>query len=106
MDLTDTEQELVRRGLAAADLLASDAFQSCIREIGIDCFAAFTESKPPEAAAREDTYNLYRGLQAIEAQLSFRVQQHEEIVRRLDESNALEVPDEEYSDEIIYLQGD
>ena len=107
MDLTSTEQEIVRMGLASASLLANETFTSVIRELGIECFAAFTETKPADSAAREDTYNLYQGLQAIEAQLRQRVSQQEELVRKLDQAHAdlLEhvLRDD---DEPITIQGD
>jgi hypothetical protein len=100
----------VRRGLAAASLLAHPDFTSTIRELGIECFAVFTDTKPHEASKREDSYNLYRGMQAIEEQLNARVQTQEELVRRIDAANAEDNAD--YPDDLddgnhhIIIQGD
>lgn len=82
--------EIIERGLAASSLLSNLTFQSVLKSIAIECFAQFTESKPSDASAREDTYNLYRGIQAIEAELNSRVQAQEEAVRRIDAAQAEE----------------
>lgn len=100
--------ELIERGLAASSLLSNPTFQSVLKSIAIECFAQFTESKPSDAQDREDTYNLYRGIQAIEAELSSRVQAQEEAVRRLDAERAEEIPTDEYAvdlDAPITIQG-
>lgn len=91
----------IERGLAAASLLSDPTFQSVIKCLGVECFASFTESRPDDTRGREDTYNLYRGLQAIEAELTSRVQAKDEAVSRLDadlqEQHEIEGP--------IYIQG-
>jgi len=96
----NTEQ-IIERGLAAASLLSDPTFTSVVKSIGIECFAAFTESQPGDSDKREHTYNLYRGLQAIEAELNARIQAKEEAVKRLDatldEQHEVEGP--------IYIQG-
>ena len=78
----------MREGLAAADLLASDALKSTIKSLMVEGFATVTESRPDEAALREETYNLMRALQAIEIELTNRVQAMEELQRSLDEAAA------------------
>jgi hypothetical protein len=83
--LSDAEHFIVREGLAAADLLASEALRSVSHTIMVDAFTAFTESKPDCLAERENHYNIVRGLKAIEAELNARVQRKDEIERRLDE---------------------
>lgn len=75
---------IVREGLAAADLLASDTLKSVIHSITVQSFTAFTESKPGDAAAREHLYQLTQGLKAIEAELRGRVGTLEELQRTLD----------------------
>jgi|Laugrespbdmm15dd_1035085.scaffolds.fasta_scaffold78238_1 hypothetical protein len=78
------EQGIISGGLAAQALLDNPTFSSTIAALVHDCFTAFTTSTPSQSAKREETYNLYRGLQAIEAELVSRVQNMEEIVRRQD----------------------
>lgn len=87
MNPSDGEQGIISGGLAAQALLEDPTFSNTIAALVHDCFTAFTTSTPTQSAQREDTYNLYRGLQAIEAELNSRVQNMEEIVRRLDAKN-------------------
>ena len=93
--------EIIERGLAASSLLSDPTFQSVLKSITVECFATFTETKPEEAGRREDTYHLFRGLQAIETELNARVQAQEEAVRNLDA--ALE--DQTDLEGPIYIQG-
>lgn len=82
--LDEEESEVMRRGFAAADLLASEAFTSTIRSLMFECFAQFTDSKPDQPAFREDNYQFYRGLKAIEAELQSRVQLKDALQESLD----------------------
>lgn len=94
-------EQAIERGLAAARLLSDPTFQSVLKSIGIECFAAFAESNPTDRDGRENTYNLYRGLQAIEAELNARVQAKEEAVKRIDAS----LDDQHEVEGPIYIQG-
>lgn len=78
----DEEMEVYRRGLAAANLLASQDFADTIKSLMIESYAVFTETQPDEQSKREDTYNLCRGLKALEDELRARVQAKDEIERR------------------------
>ena len=87
--------------MAAASLLSNPTFQSVLRSIGIECFASFTESKPHEASKREEFYNLYQGLQAIEAELNSRVHAGQEAAKAIDAINE----DQSDLEGPIYIQG-
>jgi hypothetical protein len=97
-----TNEQVIERGLAAASLLSDPTFQNVIASLGVECFATFTETKPADKQAREDTYNLYQGLKAIEAELTARVHAKDEAVTKLDA--ALE--DQDDLEGPIYIQGD
>lgn len=84
MSLSDAEQAIWSRGAAAAVLLSSNDFLEVIRSLTLESYAVFTETAPNEATKREDTYNLMRGLKAIEAELIARVHAKDEIERKLD----------------------
>jgi hypothetical protein len=86
--LSDLEQDIVSRGLSADDLLQTTELADLIKSLTVEAFAVFTETKPDELSKREDAYNLQRGLQAIEQELLHRVQQKDEIVRRVQEAEA------------------
>lgn len=96
-----TTEEVIDRGLAASSLLSNPTFQSVVRSIGVECFAAFTETKPSEADKREHTYNLYQGLKAIEAELNARIQAQEEAVKALD----AQLEDQDETEGPIFIQG-
>lgn len=83
-ELTPKEHEMVQQGLQAEALLDNDAFKGVIQSLMFESWAQWTESKPKDKDAREDNYNFYRGLKAIEAELTGRVQAKDEIVRMLD----------------------
>lgn len=97
-----TTEQVIERGLAAANLLSDHTFQNVIASIGVECFATFTETKPEDRQRREDTYNLYQGLKAIEAELNARVLAKDEAVKRLDADQE----DHSDLDGPIYIQGD
>lgn len=103
--MSATEDEIVSRGLAAADLLAHPAFADTIKSLGIECFASFTETNPEEAAKREDAYNLYRGLQAIEHELNHRVQSMDSVVNRIDADNEAHDPEVDGDEGPIIIKG-
>jgi hypothetical protein len=96
-----TTEEVIERGLAASSLLENPTFQSVIQSLMFECFASFTETKPADKQRREDTYNLYQGLKAIEAELNSRVQAQEQAVRTIDATNE----DQDDLDGPIYIQG-
>lgn len=89
--------------MAAADLLQQPTFISVIQSLGVECFADFVESKPEQAERRDAAYNLYRGLQAIEAELNARVHQKEQAVARLDAEREQQ---EAMLEDTIFIQGD
>ena len=96
-----TTEETIERGLAAASLLSEPTFQSVLKALCYEQFASFTETLPAEASKREDTYNLYRGLMAIEAELNARVLAKDEAVLKLDAVNE----DHSELEGPIYTQG-
>ncbi|MFC0686467.1 hypothetical protein [Novosphingobium clariflavum] len=98
-----SNEATIERGLAAASLLSDPTFQSVIQSLAVECFATFTESKPSDRDGREDTYNLYRGLQAIEAELNARVQAKDEAIISLDA--ALNDRDQHEVEGPIFIQG-
>lgn len=95
------QETVIERGLAAASLLNDPTFRDVLRSLTVECFAVFTETKPDELNKREDTYNLHRGLQAIEAELNARVHAKELAVQKLDAD--LDIPSEVEGP--IYMQG-
>jgi hypothetical protein len=97
-----TDEQAIERGLAAASLLSDPTFQNVIASLGVEAFAVFTETKPDERQRREDTYNLYQGLKAIEAELTARVQAKDEAVARIDAINE----DQDDLDGPLHIQGD
>lgn len=105
------EDEIIERGLAAASLLSDPYFQSVLKSIAVECFASFTESKPGDREGRENTYNLYQGLQAIEAELNARIHAKDRVVSRLDAEHEAALDAEKYGedvadeDPIIIIQG-
>lgn len=94
-------EAIIERGLAAATLLSDPTFKSVLHTLTVECFASFTESKPSDRDGREDTYNLFRGLQAIEAELLARIQAKDEAVARIDA--LLDTPDDVEGP--IFIQG-
>ena len=82
--LSDAELAIVQEGLAAAALLEGGDLARIAKSLMVEAFTAITESKPDQLAQRENTYNLIRGLKAIEAELEARVQRKDAIERRLD----------------------
>lgn len=87
MSAAPTDELVIERGLAAASLLSDQTFQSVLQSLAVECFATFTETKPNQQQDRENTYNLYQGLQAIEAELNARVHAKNAVVERLDAEN-------------------
>jgi hypothetical protein len=86
--LNDAEQLIVREGLAAANLLASDDLLALIHSLTVEAFTCFTDTRPDQKDAREHFYNLSQGLKAIEGELNARVQKKDEIERRLNANDA------------------
>ncbi|API58457.1 hypothetical protein BSL82_03370 [Tardibacter chloracetimidivorans] len=84
MDLSEQEQAIVEGGLQAEALLGNPTFVSVIQGIGFQCFEAFMASNPHDTPGRENAYNLYQGLKAIEAELRHRINQKDQIAARLD----------------------
>lgn len=99
-----TTEQIIDRGLDASSLLSNQTFQGVIRSLGVECFAAFTETKPEDTTARESAYNLYQGLKAIEAELKARVQAQEEAVRQIDAEH--DEQDQSDLDGPIHIKGD
>jgi hypothetical protein len=85
-ELTPEEQEIVQQGLQAEALLDNEAFSGTIQSLMFESWAQWTETKPADKDQREDNYNFYRGLKAIESELRGRVQAKDEIERMLNES--------------------
>lgn len=96
-----THDEIIERGLAAVSLLENPTFHTVLKALTIECFARFTESKPDDLTAREDTYNLHRGLQAIEHELRNMILAKDEAVARIDAANE----DHDDLEGPIYIQG-
>jgi hypothetical protein len=98
-----TTDEIIERGLAASSLLENPTFQSVVQSLMFECFAQFTETKPEDKRAREDTYNLYQGLKAIESELRSRVHLKDQTAERLDAEYAED--HEDLLDGPIHIQG-
>lgn len=88
--LSENEQEIVRRGLAASSLLGNEDFREVIHSLTIESFAVFTETAPAELQKRESQYNLCQGLKAIEAELLSRVQAKDAIEQRENEEEIVD----------------
>jgi hypothetical protein len=97
-----TQDQIIERGLAAASLLSDPTFQSVIQALCYEQFCVFQETKPEDKQGRENSYNLYQGLKAIEAELNARVQAKDEAAKAIDAINA----DQDDLDGPIYIQGD
>jgi hypothetical protein len=80
-------ETLIERGLAAASLLSNTTFQSVIRDLCYEQFCVFQDTKPEDSKSREISYNLYQGLKAIEAELTTRVHQKDQVVAEIDAAN-------------------
>jgi len=91
--LGEAELLIVREGLDASDLLASEALRSVFKSIQVEAFARFTESTPDQKEARDNLYNLTQGLKAIESELRARVQAKDEIERRLNDEATSDADD-------------
>lgn len=85
-ELTAQEREIVTQGLQAEALLNDAAFESVVKSLMYESWCQWTETKPADREAREDKYNFYRGLQAIETELRGRVQAKDEIERMLNDA--------------------
>lgn len=68
--LTDREQEIVEQGEAARFLLDNPLFLQAIETVRAQCAEAILTSPPADREAREDAYQLSRGLSAITAELT------------------------------------
>lgn len=84
--LSEKEQAIVEGGLQAEALLDNPTFVTIMQGLSLQCFEAFIASIPPDSLGRENTYNLFRGLQAIEEELRGRISAKDEITRRLDDA--------------------
>lgn len=84
-ELTAQEYQIIEQGIQAGALLSDPAFKSVIQSLMFESWAQWTESKPEAKDQREDNYNFYRGLKAIEAELNARVQAKDEIERVMNE---------------------
>lgn len=87
--------------MAAASLLSDPTFQSVVKALCYEQFCIFQETKPEEQQNRENSYYLYQGLKAIEAELLARVQAKEQEVSAMDAERENEI-----SDDPIIIQGD
>jgi hypothetical protein len=96
-ELTAQEHQIVEQGIQAGVLLSDPAFKSVIQSLMFESWAQWTESKPEAKDRREDNYNFYRGLKAIEAELNARVQAKDEIERVMNEDR--DDADEDEDDE-------
>jgi len=52
--------DVIRRGAAAARLLADETLMQCLAEIEGECTVAWVNSSPNDAAGREDAYRMIR----------------------------------------------
>lgn len=85
--LNEEEQEIVRRGLAAASLLDNPTFNEVIQSLAIETFSRFTETSLTQKEDREAIFHFYAGLKAIEDELRNRIHQKDRIAERLDADN-------------------
>ena len=67
--LTDEEEQIVAEGGAAGRLLDDPMFILAIDRVRAQCADLILKSNPQDREAREDAYNLSRGLSAITSEL-------------------------------------
>lgn len=96
------QEQIIERGLAASSLLSDFTFQSVLKDLCYEQFCVFQETKPEDKQTRENSYNLYQGLKAIEAELHARVLQKDTQVAAIDASNE----DQDDLDGPVIIQGD
>lgn len=84
MELTQEERVAYERGLRAEALLQDTNFVEVVNYLVRDCAIKILETKPEEQSKREEHYNLYRGLAAIEAELNALVHEKTMIQARID----------------------
>lgn len=96
------KEQIIERGLAASSLLIDPTFQNVLQSLAVEGFSTFTETKPHETGRREDIYNIYQGLKAIEEELNARVLAKDEAVASIDALNE----DQDDLDGPIIIQGD
>ncbi|API58515.1 hypothetical protein BSL82_03670 [Tardibacter chloracetimidivorans] len=68
--LTEEEEQEILEGQAASDLLDNPAFLLAIERVRGECSEGILTSPPDRRDAREDLYNLSRGLTAITEKLA------------------------------------
>ncbi|WP_375272851.1 hypothetical protein [Sphingomonas sp.] len=68
--LSADEQDIVEEGEAANLLLNNPLFLRAIEAVRAQCAEAILTSEPGAKQAREDAYNLSRGLSAVTAELA------------------------------------
>lgn len=78
--LTAEEQDAVEQGEAASLLLDHPQFLRAIEAVRQQCAEAILTSEPAAKQAREDAYNLSRGLSAVTAELAALAAQGEQIL--------------------------
>jgi hypothetical protein len=71
--LTEEQQLIIDRGVAAAKLLQDPTFNSVLNELATNCVNGITSSEPKEVKKREDFYFMHVALQAVHGALRARV---------------------------------
>ena len=74
-----TNEELMGLGDEAEALLNTPTFNKTVNSLVDACFQKFANTAPEDAAAREQSYNLYRGLVEIVNTLQQRVAVRDQI---------------------------
>lgn len=98
--LSDEEQQVVEEGEAARFLLTHPDFLRVIEKVRADCAEAILTSDPQAKEAREDAYNLSRGLSAITLELDALVSRADAILAQAEtltlEDHQPDVPESDY----------
>jgi len=87
VETTDKQDALIDNGNEAEALLKNEIFGKTINGLIEATFSGFVNSKPEDAALREQTYHHYKALQDIVNTLHQRVAIRDEILAESSESD-------------------
>lgn len=98
--LSDEEEQAVQEGIDAQSLLDTPAFLSAIEAVRRECAEAILQSHPSAVQAREEAYNLSRGLSAVTQRLADLAARGEAILA-IAETETERSPDESPADDRV-----
>jgi hypothetical protein len=82
----EKEEQLLKQGDDAEQLIKSDTFNNVVNSLVESTFQAFVNTKPEEGTNRERTYNHYRALVDIVNTLQQRVSVRDQIMDKRNNS--------------------